>query len=419
MIMSFAPGEDILPENLEIDPKGRLSHVGVQNYVPLSRKLLDSMLLSDYGLGDSERLRWARFFDALGRVQRAQMFLNWDLLRELYQPFDPDHTYLSEEHPAPGEDKADRLDIFIRQFEEALRAANFQRVEFDVIQHAVRSNNDLRLKYEPNFDVFDEIRVYGRGRCIVTRPRRTLRRGWRKEMHAHHAWHRLVVMVKFRDGVEMGPMTRSDRIYLRIFKEVPFRELEMHLPEQATRIRMPMLDKVSVASPVLVGLPTLVSKVLSLPILALMNPLVLGSLLTVPVASGWRSFSGFRNAKLKHTHRMITNLFYLTQGNNRLCITRICEMGWEQENAEAAIAFKMIHDANARGESIDAATLDHRAERFVHDVRQIRIDFQCGDAVEKLRRLGLLKSRGMQPLEVLPLDEAMEVLRKHWARMSP
>jgi len=90
--MSFAPGEDVLPEDLDIDPSGRLSHIGVQNYVPLSRKLLDSMLLSDFGLGDPQRLRWARFFDALGRVQQAQMFLNWDLLRELYQPFDPDNT---------------------------------------------------------------------------------------------------------------------------------------------------------------------------------------------------------------------------------------------------------------------------------------------------------------------------------------
>jgi hypothetical protein len=417
--MSFGYGEDVLPDDFDVDAKRRLSHLGVQNYVPLSRKLLDSILLSDFGLGDPLRLTWARFFDALGRVQRAQMFLNWDLLRELYQPFDPDNTYLTEDTQTSSEDKSARLDIFTRQFEEALRAANFQRVEFDVIQHAVRSTNDLRLKYEPNFEVFDDIRVYGRGRCVVTRPRRSFRRAWRTEMHAHHAWHRLVVMVKFRDGVDMGPMVRSDRIYLRIFKEVPFRELEMHLPEQATRIRMPILDKVSVASPVLVGLPTLVSKVLALPILALMNPVVLGSLLTVPVASGWRSFSGFRNAKLKHTHRMITNLFYLTQGNNRLCLTRICEMGWEQENAEAAIAYKIIHDANAKGQKIDAGGLDLNAERFVQDVRNIRIDFQHSDAIEKLQRLGLLKSRGLQALEVVPLDEAMEVLRGHWTRMSP
>ena len=94
-------------------------------------------------------------------------------------------------------------------------------------------------------------------------------------------------------------------------------------------------------------------------------------------------------------------------------------MGWEQENAEAAIAYKIIHDANMRGESIDAMELDRRAERFVHDVRDIRIDFQNGDAIEKLKRLRLLKSRGSQALEVVPLEEAMEILRRHWARMSP
>jgi hypothetical protein len=417
--MSFDQVENFPIEDLETDVAARRTHIGIQNYVPLSRKLLDAILLSEFGLSDPQRLRWASFYNALGRVQRAQMFLNWDLLRELYQPFDPDNTYLTEDNTGTSEDITARLEIFVRQFEEALRAANFEQVEFEVVQHAVRSNNDLRLKYEPNFDVFDEIRVYGRGRTLVKRPYRSIRRGWRSQMREHHAWHRLVVMVKFRDGLELGPMTRSDCIYIRVFKDVPFRELEMHLPEQATKIRMPILDKVSVASPVLVGLPTLISKVLALPILALLNPVALGSLLTVPVASGWRSFSGFRNAKLKHTHRMITNLFYLTQGNNRLGLTRICEMGWEQENAETAIAYKIIHDANARGEPIDAVTLDRCAERFIDDVRQIRIDFQNHDAIEKLRRLGLLKSRGLQDLQVLPLEEAMAVLRRQWELMSP
>jgi hypothetical protein len=417
--MRYGPVDE--KETVEIveDENVKRRHAGVQNYLPLSRKLLDSILLSEFGMADPRRMEWARFLSALGRVQRAQMFLNWDLLRELYQPFDPDNTYLTEEDVSESEDKVGRLEIFIRQFEEALRAANFERIEFDVVQHAVKSHNDLRLNYEPNFEVFDEIRVYGRGRCLVSRPKRTWRRGWRIEMKSHLAWHRLVVMVKFRDGVKFGPLTRSDKIYLRIFKEVPFRELEMHLPEQATRIRMPLFDKVSVASPLLISLPTLVTKIISVSALSfLTSPALLGSLLTVPVASGWRSFTGFRNAKLKHTHRMITNLFYLTLGNNRMCITRLCEMGWEQENAEAAIAYKIIHDANARGESIDAIMLDRRAEQFVHDVREVKIDFQSHDALGKLDRLGLLKRDGSS-LNVPSIDEATEVLRKHWDLMSP
>lgn len=389
---------------------------GTQRHVPFSRKSLDALLLSGYDIHSPERLEWSRFLDALSRVQRAQIAWNWDLLAELYEPFDPDQTYLVEAHNAESQDEKERLEIFVRQFEDSIQRANFQAIEFDVVQHAVRSRNDQKLQYEPNFQVFDELRVYGRGHCTVERPKRSWRKGFRTEMRKHAAWHRLVVMVKFRETAELGPLIKHDRIYLRLFKEVAFRELEMHLPEQATKLKMPLLDRFSIASPILLGAPTLALKIFTAA--SWLNPLVLGTVLTGSVSSGWKSFAGFRNARLKHTHQMISNLFYLTQANNRQCLTRVLEMAWEQETMESALGFKILHDAAARNEPMDAPRLDAAVERFIEENRHVRIDFQDQDAIDKLKRLGLVRQNGPL-LEVVSLEEGRQILRGLWDKMKP
>lgn len=389
---------------------------GTQRHVPFSRKSLDSLLLADFDVHDPRRLEWSRFLDALSRIQRAQIAWNWDLLAELYEPFDPDQTYLVESSETDERDEKERLEIFVRQFEDSIQRANFQAIEFDVVQHAVRSRNDQKLQYEPNFHVFDELRVYGRGHCTVERPRRAWRKGFRTEMRKHAAWHRLIVMVKFRENAELGPLIKHDRIYLRLFKEVAFRELEMHLPEQATKLRMPLLDRFSIASPILLGAPTLALKIFTAA--SWLNPLVLGTVLTGSVSSGWKSFAGFRNARLKHTHQMISNLFYLTQANNRQCLTRVLEMAWEQETMEAALAFKILHNAAARGEPMDAARLDAAVERFIDENRHVRIDFQDQDAIDKLKRLDLVRQNG-NLLEVVSLEEGRQNLRRLWDKLRP
>ena len=54
------------------------------------------------------------------------------------------------------------------------------------------------------------------------------------------AYQRLIIVLKFREGLELGPFVRSDVIYLRMFKDVPHVDMEMHLPEQGTKVKMRM-----------------------------------------------------------------------------------------------------------------------------------------------------------------------------------
>lgn len=391
---------------------------GQQRFLPLSLNRLVGILLNRFELNDPQRREWYRLFDAIAKVERMHLLVNFDLMSQLYDPFDPDKTYFSENEQSIEltPDFSERLNINIRQLEDTLNRANFEQIELDTVKHAVRTKNDLRLKYEPNFEVFDELRVYGRGFCRVDRPSRNWRKGFRKEMKSHAAWNRLLVLVKFRKGADLGPMIRSDRVYLRLFKDVAFRELEMHLPEQATKLRMPLADRFSIASPVLTGVPMFIYKIYSAAFL-ITNPLFLGALV-IPITKSWQSIAGFRNARLKHMHQMISNLFYLTLANNRQCLSRILEMAWIQESMESILAYWTVSHAQAEGKSMNIDQLSRSVQTLVKNETGVDILFQTHDAIDKLRRLNLLELDGAN-LCVPPIDKALKELRSIWCNMSP
>ena len=392
--------------------------IGQQKYVPLSLNRLTSILLSKFPLTDPQRRDWFRLFEALANVQRMHLMHHFDLMSQLYDPFDPDKTYFNETEDSvkASLDQDERLAICIRQIEETLNRANFEQIELDTVKHAVRTKNEYKIKYEPNFEVFDELRVYGRGFCLVERPKRNWRKGFKEEMKTHSAWNRLLVLVKFRNDVDLGPMIRKDRVYLRLFKDVAFRELEMHLPEQATRLRMPLADRFSIASPVVTGIPLFLFKIYSTAIV-ITNPVVLGTL-ALPLTKGWQSFTGFRNARLKHMHQMISNLFYLTLANNRQCLSRLLEMSWIQESMESILAYWVISHSQAEGKSINTQQLAETIEELIRRETQIDIQFQTHDAIDKLSRLNLLEFDGGN-LSVPPIDQAIAELRTRWHSMSP
>jgi hypothetical protein len=211
-------------------------------------------------------------------------------------------------------------------------------------------------------------------------------------------------------------MIRSDRVYLRLFKDVAFRELEMHLPEQATKLRMPLADRFSIASPVLTGVPMFIYKIYSAAFL-ITNPLFLGALV-IPITKSWQSIAGFRNARLKHMHQMISNLFYLTLANNRQCLSRILEMAWIQESMESILAYWTVSHAQAEGKSINIDQLSRSVQTLVKNETGVDILFQTHDAIDKLRRLNLLELDGAN-LRVPPIDKALNELRSIWCNMSP
>jgi len=199
-----------------------------------------------------------------------------------------------------------------------------------------------------------------------------------------------------------------------MFKDVPHVDMEMHLPEQGTRVKMRWVDKAQIASPLAIGVPTLAFKLLGIGSLAFGNPLVLAPLMIAPISAGVNSFFGFQRTKSKHLSSMIRNLYYLTMANNGSVLTRLIDSAEEEEYKEAMLAYYFLWRRIGEPEAWTDKQLDRHIEAFLKGVSGIEINFEIADALGKLFRLGLARRDANGRLRALPIDQALVALDRLW-----
>jgi hypothetical protein len=405
------PGGD----DATIDPHGARSGVApalTERVIPLRPSDLERLLLADPRLDPRRRAAYGRLFRLLGAVLHHDYLAQLLRLKELYAPLDPDNDCLALPGFTPGA-TTESDDAFLRAFEELVLKANYRPLDLEYLKQAVAEPNELGLNYVPNFELFDHLRVWVRGRTTVTRKARSLRTRFRKAVVVQPAYQRMVVALKFRPGKHLGDHARANVLYLRLFKDVPHVDMEMHLPEQGTRVKMRMIDKAQIASPVAVGLPGLAMKLMGIGSIFLLPTSVLLPLLIAPVSAGLNSFFGFQRAKQKHLHYMIRHLYYLTLANNASVITRLLDMAEEEEFKEAMLAYLLVAESSA-DHSPRADQLDRAVEALLRDRAGVALDFEIGDALDKLFRLGLVRRRPDETLEALPPEPALARLDRRW-----
>src|SRR3954451_23068229 len=127
------------------------------------------------------------------------------------------------------------------------------------------------------------MKIYARGFTRITRTYRSVKTKFLKRAVYLDAYQRLVIALKFKPDTKLDPFVRSDVVYLRMFKDVPPVDMEMHLPEQGTKVRMRRIDKAQIASPLVVGLSTWAFKLFGLSFAAIFaQPVVMGMLMIAP-----------------------------------------------------------------------------------------------------------------------------------------
>jgi hypothetical protein len=199
-----------------------------------------------------------------------------------------------------------------------------------------------------------------------------------------------------------------------MFKDVPHVDIEMHLPEQGTKVKMRWIDKAQIASPVFMGLPTLAMKALGVFGAAALSPMMLAPLVAVPVSAGMNSFFGFQRAKQKHLSSMIRNLYYLTLANNGSVLNRLVDSAEEEEYKEALLAYFFLWRRLDDAEIWTMDQLDAHIEGFLKSVSGVEINFEIADALGKLFRLGLARRDNHGSIHAVPIEMALAKLDKLW-----
>jgi len=378
--------------------------------IPLRVADLVHLLGDDKTLNAAERSSWNEFCKLVIATFHHEFLDQFIQLKERYAPLDPDGEWRRLEGISPARmENSDEL--FLKTFEDVLVRANYRPMDLEVLDEAIRTPNEVGLTYVPDLNLFEHLRVYVRGDTILTRKVRTWSTRFRKRPVQLAAYRRLIVAIKFQPGKHLGDYARSDVLYLRLFKDVPHVDMEMHLPEQGTKVRMRLVDKAQIASPMMTGLPVLAAKIF----LGLASPFAIGVLIA-PLSAGVNSFFGFRRARQRHLHRMIRHLYYLTMANNSSVIHRLIDSAEEEDTKEALLAYFVLWRSDDGGRPWTQKTLDAAVEALLTERAGVTIDFEIGDALHKLIRFGLVRCDEAGQLHSLPIEESLSLLDMRWDR---
>jgi hypothetical protein len=382
--------------------------------LPVRQGDLTRLLLAEAGLSDEERDGLARLGSLLGANFHSEFYGRLLELKELYAPLDPDSDYVTlRDHTLPLADNSDER--FLVPFEATLLRANYRRLDLKVIEDAVSAPNELGLTYTPDFKLFEHLVVYVRGYTKVMRECRSVKTRFKRRRVALDAYQRLILCLKFKPGFKLGSIVRTDVVYLRMFKDVPHVDMEMHLPEQGTRVRMRWIDKAQIASPLVL---TLATKIITTAMAFAISPAALLTLAIAPVTAGLNSFFGFHRAKKKHLYEMIHRLYYLSLANNASVLTRIIDSAEDEEYKEAMLAYFILWRGKTDAEPWSVERLDSEIETYLKEKTGVEIDFEVSDALIKLFRLGLAYVDSRQHLVAAPLDQAIQALARHWSETN-
>jgi hypothetical protein len=121
----------------------------------------------------------------------------------------------------------------------------------------------------------------------------------------------------------------------------------------------------------------------------------------------WKQFNVFKNRKLQFMQSLTQNLYFKNLDNNAGVFYRLANDAEEEECKEALLAYYFLLVA---AQPMEKHALDKTIEDWFESKWQCQLDFDIGDALDKLLTLGLVnESRGQ--FSASPLSGAIETLK--------
>jgi len=387
---------------------------GAEHFVPIRKSELAARLCDSAGLlpAEAEALR------SLYRLLEARFHFEYhrqlEDLKDAYAAFDPDADTVPLAEVSQG-DRRIHLDRLFEKFAWLVERGNFRRLSQAEIDESLKGASDWGLNLAVDFEVFDRLEIYARGDLIGSRSRRNWRTRFRWVESPVPIFQRLVVIFKLRPNARGGPHLDTQDVFLKLFKDIPKMDLEMLLP--GTRVQMSLLDRAKIVLPTISGVAITIWKIVKGALLAaavgVYGFLALLGLIAGTVGYGVRSFYGYLQTKQKYQLSLTQSLYYQNLDNNAGVLFRLLDEAEEQENREALLAYFFLwRHAGKQGWTADH--LDEAIETFLEPIVGRAVDFEVGDALEKLLRLGIVRSEPSGKLRAVPIQQALAILDQAW-----
>ncbi len=389
-------------------------YVDREHYIPLRLSDLIDLLCSQKDLPAHERQEFRQFCRLVAATFHFEYHERLRQLKDHYAPFDPDRVTTTLAKLLP-EVKEKHIDKLFDEFVKLMERANYKRLSREEIEKALEGSSEWGLDMDVNFDAFEHLEVFIRGDDMGKRYLRRWYRPWTTEEVKVPVYRRFVLMVKARKHKRLGPEVNVEDVYVKMFKDIPKMDIEMLLP--GAQVKMPKFTLLKMGGSVITGLGLIVWK-LAQEAAILLTEVARGGLfiLYAPIAAvlgyGYKQYYGYNVARQTYSLQLTRSLYYQNLDNNQGVFYHVIDEAEEQECREVILAYFCLW-RSAPEAGWTAADLDDYVEMELERLANLKVDFEIGDALEKLDRLGLVEKQGDR-YRAKPLRTAQERLDYLW-----
>jgi hypothetical protein len=228
-------------------------------------------------------------------------------------------------------------------------------------------------------------------------------------------YQRLVVIFRLHSYRTIDGHLDGQTVHIKIFKNIPKVDLEMLLP--GSRVKMTLVDQSKILLPTVSGVAMtgwkLFQGAVVVAVTGMYGLFTYLALIAATLGYGVKSFFGYLRTQQKYQLSLTRNLYYQNLDNNAGVLFRLLDEAEEQECREAILAYFFLwRRAGQSGWSSDR--LDGEIEAFLTRETNVSIDFEVGDALDKLKRLGLVEIDDNGLLRAVSIERALELLDRAW-----
>jgi hypothetical protein len=352
-------------------------------------------------------------------------------LKACYAPFNPDADTRGLQKYSAAEKKNLQKQL-VSEMTAVLRAANFEKITAQDLQQALAEESIFQIRLEVDFEDFEDVIFFRRGESAKEETLVKYFGLWKKSFQFTN-YDRVAIYIKFKEADYFEKQKRKHLYFepgstvIKLFHNVPKADLEMLFPN--SKVRMKTIDKI------IIGVPAAISGIIVLVTKLGASLLLVGSVISfwlgfkneevqikqqhlIALGAGLGTLGGFlfrqinkyKNRKIKFMKALADNLYFKNLDNNAGVFYHLIDSAEEEEFKEAVLAYYFLLTA---GKPLTKTALDQHIENWLADRWDCHIDFEIGDAIQKLQRLKLIETEN-DSLRSIPLDGAKQQLDKIW-----
>ena len=400
-------------------------------FIPFRKADVIRMCIEDLQLTDAEVTEFREFCQILKALFHFEFHKRLEKLKASYGPFNPDaDTRKTFRYSEP--EKKDLQKQLVSEMTAVLNAANFEKITAEDLQQALAEESLFQIRLEVDFEDFEDVIFFRRGETVKEEILVKFL-GLSKQTFKFTNYERVAIYIKFKEKQYFENRKRKNLYFepgstiIKLFHNVPKADLEMLFPN--SKVRMKTIDKI------VIGVPAMVSGIIVLVTKLGASLLLVGSVISfwlgvkdqevqikqqhlIALGAGLGTLGGFlfrqinkyKNRKIKFMKALSDNLYFKNLDNNAGVFYHLIDAAEEEEFKEAVLAYYFLLTAK---DPLTKKQLDDRIEKWLAEKWDCHIDFEIGDAADKLQRLNLIEQDG-EILRSLPLGEAKQQLDTIW-----